>query len=76
MASAGDVNTGKAWRTVRRPSDMVCLGNTTSYRADQYCRMNTRRRSRNIGLRISLERSMANYSLKVRSNATGARMNY
>ncbi|TFY80793.1 hypothetical protein EWM64_g3217 [Hericium alpestre] len=24
MKSAGDVDTGKAWRTVRRPSDMVC----------------------------------------------------
>lgn len=24
MAGPGDVNAGKAWRTVRRPSDMVC----------------------------------------------------
>lgn len=24
MAGPGDVNPGKAWRTVRRPSDMVC----------------------------------------------------
>ena len=23
MSSAGDVNSGKAWRAVRRPSDMV-----------------------------------------------------
>lgn len=25
MSSAGDVDSGKAWRTVRRPSDMVSV---------------------------------------------------
>ena len=25
MSSAGDINSGKAWRAVRRPSDMVSL---------------------------------------------------
>ena len=24
MAGPGDVDAGRAWRTVRRPSDMVC----------------------------------------------------
>jgi len=30
MAGPGDVDAGKAWRTVRRPSDMVCCSSLLS----------------------------------------------
>jgi hypothetical protein len=67
MAGPGDVNAGKAWRPVRRPSDMVNIILLLLFYSDYFVlRMNTQSRSRNIAPKKSLVKHMARFSLKVR----------
>ena len=53
MAGPGDVNTGRAWRTVRRPSDMVCalVGPFSNHNLPLLYRMNMRNKYENTDLR-------------------------
>lgn len=61
---AGDVDSGKAWRTVRRPSDMVSLSRPEHTWAD-LSRTNMPRRFRRYELRLALPRRMAKYLSRV-----------
>ena len=64
MAGPGDVDAGRAWRTVRRPSDMVCtnlvLCSIQTLLSFPF-RMNSRNRSKSIALRKRVKR-MERYS--------------
>jgi hypothetical protein len=61
MSLAGDVNGGKAWKAVRRPSDMVndCLPLLSLILTLHCSRMNIPSKLRNIGQWKSLGRRMA-----------------
>lgn len=69
MAGPGDVNVGKAWRTVRRPSDMVYYFLNLLYlvkKLNCLFRMNIRNKSKNFVLKRRLERRTAKFLSKVR----------
>ena len=66
MSQVGDLDSGKAWRAVRRPSDMVCLLSVyIDERLKISCRMSTRVRSKNFVLKRRPERTMARSLSKV-----------
>lgn len=68
MSQAGDIDNGKAWRTVRRPSDMAshcfCCFEMNGFEGsltNKQTRMNIRVRLRSIGLNINLVRDMERF---------------
>jgi hypothetical protein len=67
MSSAGDLNSGKAWRAVRRPSDMVSSNDILIFTlADAVVRMSTRNRFGNSELKNEPERLTGSCSSKSR----------
>ena len=65
MAGPGDVNAGKAWRPVRRPSDMVSFAILSSICSRSCFRMSTRSKLKSFVHKRNLEKLMAKFSLKV-----------